>query len=61
MNSSGAIALSGVYTEGSRPTVVRDLNCTGTEAFLFDCPFNALSYSCSRYDDAAVICHGWHL
>lgn len=59
---SGAIALSGVYTEWNRPTLINDLNCTGSETSIFKCPFNSLvDYSCHRYADAAVICQGEYL
>ena len=61
-NSLGAIALSGFYTERSLPTLIRDLNCTGTETSIFTCPFNGLiNYPCNRRDDAAIICQGKHI
>ena len=37
-----------------------DLNCTGSEQRLFDCPHNALVgiYSCGSTDDASLRCQG---
>ena len=37
-----------------------DLNCTGSEESIFNCPSNALAtqYTCPYYRAAAVACHG---
>ena len=37
-----------------------DLNCTGSEESIFNCPSNALAsqYTCPHYHSAAVACHG---
>ena len=32
------------------------VNCTGTETRILDCTFNNNTSSCSRYNDANVIC-----
>lgn len=54
---SGASALINSYTEGTWYVHIRDLNCTGNESSIWDCPMNGLSdYSCNHYDDASVIC-----
>ena len=35
-----------------------DLNCTGSEDSVWDCPSNALTqYNCLSSHDAAVACH----
>uniref|UniRef100_A0A1X7TQF9 SRCR domain-containing protein n=2 Tax=Amphimedon queenslandica TaxID=400682 RepID=A0A1X7TQF9_AMPQE len=53
----GASALTDSYTEGTWYIHINDLNCTGTETSLWDCPMNGLNgYSCYHYDDAAVGC-----
>ncbi|XP_019853225.1 PREDICTED: deleted in malignant brain tumors 1 protein [Amphimedon queenslandica] len=53
----GASAIKNAYTEGTWYIHINDLNCTGTESSLWDCPMNGLSeYSCNHYDDAAVAC-----
>ena len=54
---TGATALTNAYTEGTWYIHIRDLNCTGNEASVWDCPQNGLTgYSCYHYDDASVIC-----
>lgn len=53
----GAVALTNSYTEGTWYVYFRDLNCTGHEETLFDCPYQQLTdSSCSQYEDASVIC-----
>ena len=57
----GAIAGQDVYTESTLPMHVFDINCTGSEQRLFDCPRNALSgmySSCANTDDASLRCQG---
>ena len=54
---SGASAQSNAYTEGNWYVHINDLNCTGEEKSIWDCPQNGLSgYSCYHYQDASVIC-----
>uniref|UniRef100_A0A1X7TYN8 SRCR domain-containing protein n=1 Tax=Amphimedon queenslandica TaxID=400682 RepID=A0A1X7TYN8_AMPQE len=56
-SSYGASAIKDAYTEGTWYIHINDLNCTGTESSLWDCPMNGLNgYSCYHYDDAAVVC-----
>ena len=53
----GAIATYGFY-DSSWPFIT-DLNCTGDEATLLDCPYNGLpDYNCPRRHDASIICRG---
>ena len=53
----GASALTDMFTEGVWYVHIKDLNCTGSESLIWDCPMNGLSqYSCNHYDDAAVVC-----
>ena len=56
----GAIAANGTYTESALPMHIIDLNCTGSEQRLFDCPRNSLVgiHSCGNSDDASLICQG---
>lgn len=36
-----------------------EVNCTGHEQFLSDCPFNGWgNHDCSHFEDAGVICQG---
>uniref|UniRef100_A0A1X7U210 SRCR domain-containing protein n=1 Tax=Amphimedon queenslandica TaxID=400682 RepID=A0A1X7U210_AMPQE len=56
-SSYGASALTDTFTEGVWYVHINDLNCTGNESSIWDCPMNSLSsYSCGSYDDAAVVC-----
>lgn len=53
----GASAIKNGYNEGTWKIYINDLNCTGTESSLWDCPMNGLKdYYCYHYDDAAVAC-----
>ena len=53
----GASAQTNAYTEGTWYVHINDLNCTGEEESIWDCPQNGLSgYSCYHYQDASVIC-----
>ena len=57
----GAVAGRGIYTESTLPMYLVDLNCTGNEQRLQDCPRNALvvAYSsCANTDDASLRCQG---
>ena len=55
----GAIAEYGSYTEGTWPVYIRDLNCTGAEINIKNCPQNGiLEYDCNEYSDASVKCQG---
>ena len=55
----GAIAITGLNREYVWPVYMNDVNCTGAEESIWDCPNNGITgYSCSHHDDASVICHG---
>ena len=56
----GAIAGRGVFTETSWPFHFVDVNCSGFEMTLFDCPHNNLidTYTCYSRQDASVRCQG---
>ena len=43
------------YYHSSRPKYIYDLNCTGVESNIWDCPYNNSYHYCN---DAAVICQG---
>jgi hypothetical protein len=59
----GAIGTTGSYTEGSLPMHIIDLNCTGSESRVLDCPHNGLSdvHTCDHRQDASVRCQGTFL
>ena len=49
--------MTNAYTEGTWYVHIKDLNCTGNESSIFDCPMNGIpGYSCNHRDDASVIC-----
>ena len=53
----GAINGSGYYVDYTWPFGLIDLNCTGKESDVLDCPHNGnVGYSCSNSHDASVIC-----
>ena len=57
--TSGAIAAQGSYTERVWPSHINDLNCTGNEESVWECPRNGIvGYMCNRYQDASVMCQG---
>ena len=60
IKSAGSVLLPyRAYYDSSAPEFIYDLNCTGSEERVLNCPFIVTgSYSCSRYSDAAVICQG---
>ena len=55
----GSSVING-YGERTWPVHIIDINCTGLESSIWDCPHNAIqNYDCrSRYRDAAVTCVG---
>ena len=60
-NCLGALGPSAVHTSSSTPSHnIIDLNCTGQESNIFECPFNGLvgHYFCSNTSDANVYCQG---
>ena len=57
---TGAIGPSTVYYYSSTPAHnIVDLNCTGSEGTILDCPYNGVvGYSCSSSKDANIFCEG---
>ena len=54
----GSIAL-GYIRDLVVPLHIYDLNCTGNEAAIVDCPSNGLpKYNCDDSHDAAISCNG---
>ena len=53
----GAISGNGYYTF-NLPVHILDLNCTGNESSLWDCPYNGTAdfFNCPSSHDAEVIC-----
>ena len=51
------------YTERSLPIYINDLNCTGSEESVWECPHNGIEgYSCGyNRDDARLICSGMYV
>lgn len=51
------------YYDYSTRAFIFDLNCTGTEEAILDCPYieSAGSYSCNSYYDAALICQSMRI
>ena len=56
----GAIPASGYYTDYVWHFSIIDLNCTGNESNIWNCPYNGISdfYTCPSSHDASVICQG---
>ena len=55
----GAIGSPVVYYHSSLSHNIIDLNCTGNEDIVLDCPYNNLTeYSCSSSNDANIFCEG---
>ncbi|XP_019849591.1 PREDICTED: deleted in malignant brain tumors 1 protein-like [Amphimedon queenslandica] len=56
-SSYGATPFNEMIIERDWSIAIKDLNCTGNESSIWDCPMNGLSnYSCNHDDDAAVVC-----
>ena len=48
----------GTYGRGVGPFHLDDLQCTGGEESLFQCPHNGLGiHDCGQYDDASALCY----
>uniref|UniRef100_A0A1X7UCA1 SRCR domain-containing protein n=1 Tax=Amphimedon queenslandica TaxID=400682 RepID=A0A1X7UCA1_AMPQE len=54
----GAIPASGSYSSLDLPVSILDLNCTGNESSLWECPYNGTVnfFNCPSNHDAEVIC-----
>ena len=55
----GSIAMTNSYYSGAVTVDIIDLNCTGSEDTIWDCPSNALlgQYACSSTYYAGIACH----
>ena len=57
---TGASAMKRLYIERNWDPLIYDLNCTGGEDSIWNCPQNGrkeqLSRTCTNDDDASVIC-----
>ena len=57
----GAIGSSVYYSSDTSQHNIIDLNCTGDESTILDCPHNNITdYSCSLSNDANIFCEGKH-
>ena len=59
--NTNAIGAQGVlfaaYGQGTGPIWLDNVQCSGTEARLVDCPANAIgSHNCIHFEDASVRC-----
>lgn len=53
----GAVATHHLLAEYGLPVAIYDLNCTGSENRITECPHNALNVrNCYHQRDASVIC-----
>lgn len=48
--------ISNYYYSQYLPIHIYDLNCTGLESNLWDCPYDNITQSCGYSNDAAVVC-----
>lgn len=55
--SIGVIATRYQLRESNLVIAINDLNCTGSEGRITDCPHNAIdTRNCNHRDDASVVC-----
>ena len=54
--TSGSIATTATFGQGSGPVHLMKVGCTGTEANLEDCP-SSVGSDCTHAYDAGVRCH----
>ena len=59
---TGSIGAHGSYIESAWPIHINDLNCTGSEESVWECPHNGIErYSCNHRQDASVMCQGMYI
>ena len=51
---TGSLSISDYYSY--EPVHFHDLNCTGTESSIWECPFDNTTQNCYYRNDASVIC-----
>ena len=56
-NFAGSISMGNIKLQHYLPFHFIDLNCTGNESTIWDCPSNKLITKCLSSYDAAVACH----
>ena len=57
--NSGSIAVVHRNSESVWPIFANDVNCTGDEESIWDCPQNGIAgYVCNHRQDVSVICYG---
>lgn len=53
----GAVATRHLLRESNLPVAIYDINCTGSEDTIAECPHNALDVrNCHHREDASVVC-----
>ena len=54
----GAISGNGYYSNYDLPVHILDINCTGNESNIWECPYNGTAnfLNCPSSHDAEVIC-----
>ncbi|KAL0165946.1 hypothetical protein M9458_037790, partial [Cirrhinus mrigala] len=52
------IGQSEPYGQGTGPIHMDELNCTGKERTLWDCPAVTNGHDCGHKEDAGVVCSG---
>ena len=58
-HSAGAIGLrNAVYGLGTGPIHLDNVNCTGNESSLLECPRNEQRHDCNHGQDASAVCSG---
>lgn len=48
----------GPYSQGKGPILMDELNCTGQERSLWECPAVREDHDCGHKEDAGVVCSG---
>ena len=55
-HSGGAARQGPTFGYGSGPIWLDNLECTGTESQLIECPYDSITSDCSHREDAGVVC-----
>lgn len=55
--STGAVPITGAFLNHQWPLVIYDINCTGSEQTVKDCPHNGIvNHLCQQTEAASLIC-----